>query len=107
MLKKTTSAGIDYLTAPMTEDELRYAADHNEFGCVSGVVSVYLDEVVETDFEGFMDLLTERLCETGLLADIFYSVAGTDPDDGSILVQVDGTWDGWEWDDDEDDEDDE
>lgn len=93
MFKKTTSTGIDYLTAPMAEDELRYVADHDEFGRVSGVVNVYLDEVAETDFEGFLDLLTERLCETGLLADICYSVVGTDQDDGSILVKVDGEWD--------------
>lgn len=96
MFKKNAAPtpSIDYLTAPMAEDELAYVSDHSEDGTVKVIVPVSIDEIAENDFEGFMDLLTCRVCgDNGLLSDICYVPVGVDADTNEILVEVTAFWD--------------
>jgi hypothetical protein len=76
------------LDRPMTVAEADAAAGE---GCyITGVVAVDLDELVDNDLEGLLDILGERLVEHGLLlSDISYRVAGVQ-DAETLLVEVKG-----------------
>src|SRR5574337_2164615 len=51
-------------------------------------VFVELSEVIDTDLEGFLDLLSERATGSGLLGDISYRMAGNDHN--ALKVKVSG-----------------
>lgn len=101
MWKMTSApiASIDYLTAPMALDELRYVSDHSETGEVEAVVGVTLDELARGGYEEFLDTLSERVTGNAAgLSDISYAPVGAD--DGKVLVRVwgtleDGAWGDW------------
>ncbi len=56
---------------------------------IDGVVAIGLSEVVDRDFEQFLDLLSERLTGTELLENIDYDVVGHDGNELHILVSGD------------------
>jgi hypothetical protein len=71
--------------SPLTVKELRTIADEDSY--VTVTVPVSLDDLIDYDLEGILDLLCDKV---GIdLSDINYSVAGTTPD-GCILVSVTG-----------------
>ena len=71
--------------SPLTVKELHAIAD--EDGYVTVTVPVSLDDLIDYDLEGILDLFCDKV---GIdLSDINYSVAGT-TEDGSILVSVTG-----------------
>jgi len=94
MKTKTTKNGTEYLTEPLTVDELDAIAD--EDGSITVCVPVFLDDVANTDYEGYLDLL-ERLvikdyCAT--LMDICTSTV--DVDEGEVIVKVTAGYDAWD-----------
>lgn len=60
----------------------------NQDGLLEAVVAVDLNDIIETDFEGFLDMISYAVLDDALLSDVSYSVVGTDH--GSILIQVSG-----------------
>jgi hypothetical protein len=56
---------------------------------VEGVVPVKLDDIVENNYEGFLDILAEALIGSHQLYDIQYSVVGHQ-DENIILIKVSG-----------------
>lgn len=77
----------EVIQQPLSAAELQKRAD--ESGFVSGIVSVSLGEIIEANHEGFLDLLSQRLTGTEILADISYSVEGLAAHD-SLLIAVTG-----------------
>lgn len=60
---------------------------------VSGIVSVRLGEVIERDYEEFLDLISEKLVGTILLSDINYKLVGSVENDSgghNLLISVSG-----------------
>jgi hypothetical protein len=60
----------------------------NQNGTVTGIVKVTLQEVINTDAEGFLDRLGEELVGSSLLMDISYEVVGNNGN--TLLIQVTG-----------------
>jgi hypothetical protein len=58
-------------------------------GFIRDVVPIPLEDIVGLDLEGFLDLASERLTGTCMLADISYCTAGLDVD-GTLLIEVSG-----------------
>lgn len=54
------------------------------------IVDVELYEIIDNDFEGFLDILSERVSDTVLLTDISYRIVGHDGD--TLKIEVDGIW---------------
>lgn len=52
------------------------------------VVEVDLSEIIDTDLEGFLDILSERATGSPLLMDISYKVIGCEND--TLKIEVDG-----------------
>lgn len=75
---------------PYTVEEMKEKMDDN--GYVIGVVAVPFHSIVNTEFEGFLDILSCRLVGSELLMDVDYNVVGIDKteDDTNILVEVKG-----------------
>lgn len=53
-----------------------------------GIVEVDLDDIIELDAEGFLDLLSEGLTGSSLLSDIQYKAVGVK--EGMIQIEVQG-----------------
>lgn len=56
-----------------------FVSYERETGYVSGEVLVDVNDIVDYDLEGFLDILSERLIGSDLLSDINYQVAGHIP----------------------------
>lgn len=68
----------------------RTAQDVDSDGWVEGLVRVEINELIRNDLEGFLDILSERLTGSGLLADINYSVQGCDGPNDEVVLLVSG-----------------
>lgn len=93
MQTKTTKNGTEYLTEPLTADELDAIAD--EDGGITVCVPVLLDDVANTDYEGYLDLLERCVIKDycGSLMDICISTV--DVDEGQVIVKVSADYDTW------------
>ena len=75
------------LDKPLTKEELAAAVD--EKGWLERTVKVELADVVNTDYDGFIALLSELMIGNDGLVDVTYSMAGCYYE--FILVRVCGT----------------
>jgi hypothetical protein len=78
---------MSHLLRPYTNEEIRLNLDHD--GYISGEVAVALNDIIHTDFEGFLDLISEKLVGTLLLADISYEVSGVSGS-GDVVIKITG-----------------
>ena len=70
------------------ENELKkYTKDEN--GYALGIVTVNLSDIINTDLEGFLNILSEKLTGSVLLMDTSYKVISNDGDSLSIEVSGD------------------
>jgi hypothetical protein len=53
-------------------------------------VKVSLSELIDNDFEGFLDLISELATGAVLLQDISYSLIGVDTDEQAVILKVIG-----------------
>jgi len=58
-------------------------------GYIGGVVGVDLNEIIGSDLESFLNMLSTRLTGSDVLSDISYRVVGHQRD-GTILIEVIG-----------------
>jgi hypothetical protein len=52
-------------------------------------IVVSLEEAVDHELDGFLNLVSERVTGTDLLTDVSYGVAGVTPD-GELILKVEG-----------------
>ena len=71
---------------PFSRSEL--IANATTTGQITGVVRFTIDEMVEGNFEGFLDRCSLRLTGSTLLEDVDYRLVGVE--DGVALIQVTG-----------------
>jgi hypothetical protein len=79
---------MDILRSPMTLKQIISMSENDENGYIHGTMPFSLSEIMDNDFEGMMDLFSERLTATDLLMDIHYEAVGFA--DGMILIKVTG-----------------
>lgn len=77
-----------YLTDPMPLEEQYTICD--EDGYLEGDITLSMSELIESDEEELLDLMSNRLVGEPLLTDISYRAIGT-TDDGDIIVRVHGS----------------
>jgi len=75
------------LNQPYSEAEIKANADEN--GYIEGVVKISLADLIEADFENFLDYISVRLINSVCLSDIQYKIVGAGSDD-VVLVHVSG-----------------
>lgn len=94
-LTATAAAGMKYInelvmTRPYTARELEAKMDEKCF--VTGYVAVPLNDMINAEFEEFLDLLSVKLTGGELLMEISYqavSILNTD-DDNNVVIKVHG-----------------
>lgn len=79
----------EVLTRPLTHVQMRRQMDAN--GYVEGVVPVDVDEIVDSDRDAFIGMLSEMLTDSPDLDELEYEVVGHDGDMLHILVSGDAT----------------
>jgi hypothetical protein len=77
------------LTRPLTHAQMRRQMEAN--GYVEGVVPVDLDEIIDSDRDTFLSMMSELLTDSSELEDLEYEVVGADGDTLHILVSGDAT----------------
>lgn len=77
----------EVIQEPLSIDEIRKRKDENDW--IKGIIAVPLDKIIETDYEGFLDILSEMLGDN-LLQSIQYSIVGHQ-DEETILFAVEGS----------------
>lgn len=75
------------LAGPLTPDEIRARLDAE--GYLTGDITVSLDDVIDLDLEGFVDLCSDRLVGSPLLMAVEYTAVGVHTD-GSLIIRVTG-----------------
>lgn len=84
---------MEYLTKPLTKNEIKEKTDEN--GYIAGNVLVDTDDMIDSDLEGFLDILSERLTGSPCLMDINYRIVGIVGSEdkehaGLIIMEVQG-----------------
>lgn len=74
------------MTRAYTKKEIEERMDENNF--VKGNVPFTMNELIDTDYEGFLDLAAERLVNSVMLMEIDTKVVGTVGE--TIIVEVSG-----------------
>lgn len=72
---------------PYTPKEIR--SSMKEDGLISGVVKVKLRDIINNDFEGFLDILSENLIGNPCLMGVDYKIVGYE-DDSLLHIKVTG-----------------
>lgn len=65
---------IPTLTAPLTPEEIPALLDAE--GSITVIVEVGLDELVDNDLEGVLDIISDKVLGSCLLMDFSYEVVG-------------------------------
>lgn len=73
---------------PASIDQIIKFKDDDNY--ITGLVRVYLAEIIDNDLEGFLDLISEKLTGSTLLMDIEYRVVGHESANDLILLEVSG-----------------
>lgn len=81
------SKQIEYLTEPLTIEEMKAAADDEFY--ISGIVAVSACDMAHRFDDGFSDTISEKLTGSTLLMDVYYNEIGI-LDDGTALLDVSG-----------------
>lgn len=79
---------IGRLAEPLTQEQMKAMKD--EDGYITGIVSVDLSDIIDNNFEGFLDMTSEKLTGTKLLMDISYKAVGVDKGGLTLFVEVTG-----------------
>jgi len=74
--------------APATEDQLYESSANGQY--ISGIMEVEPSDLIDHDYEGFLDLVSERLVCGDMLMDITYEVVGWNPETKAVKCQVTG-----------------
>jgi len=79
---------VNVLEKPFTHEELKDMTKDDDI-YIEGVVRISLDDIISSDFEVFLDIISDKLVgsEVGLL-DISYKAVGVD--NGDILIMAGG-----------------
>ena len=87
VIQKVIDSQITVLTTPIPVSGQILAMEMDAL--VEGHVYVDLDEAIDNDLEGFLDIVSNRLVGHGLLQDITYRIVGATPEH-EIIVYVSG-----------------
>ena len=71
---------------PYTEEEIRTKANNNR---IEGVIKIEMAQIIHSDMEEFLDIISEKLTGSCLLSDISYKIVGYESD-YTILLLVSG-----------------
>jgi hypothetical protein len=74
----------EVLTRPLTAKEAVKAADEN--GYIEGVIQVKLSDLVNNDYENFLDVISNALFDGPYLSDLQYEIVGCDRQDIVLLL---------------------
>ena len=87
-----TIKGKEYLYGPLPEEVISANTDEN--GYIEGVIKLNLSDIINSDYEQFLDTLSEALVESDLLMDLSYEIISLCPEEKNtlfILVRGDAT----------------
>ena len=77
----------EVITKPLTIEEMKNRI--NEDNYINGIVSVELSDLIDNDFENFLDIISEKLTNSPCLMDVSYEVVGSGNGD-TIYIKVMG-----------------
>ena len=78
-----TVGGKDYLCAPLSEVTIRKHMDKDNY--ISGVIKIHISDMIDNDFEDFLDFISTELVGNELLMNIDYKVLGLCEDEENTL----------------------
>ena len=87
----TVSTPVVAMDKPYSEEELISLANNN--GYITGIIAVPLSNIIDCDFESFLDVLAMKLVNNECLMDISYKAVGisdVESGDTNILIEVSG-----------------
>ena len=90
-MAKLYDSDLSLRVAPMTREEI---IKDNYY--VEGVVYITEFEIIDNDFEGFLDIVSNRLVGVGVLSDVEYQLVGCDTKSDELYYKVSGFVEGME-----------
>ena len=96
--KEVSCDKLVVLEKPYTLEEIQEHTKDRMW--IKGVIKISLNEVINNDLEGFLDIISERLIDSVCLRDIYSQLVGCNPATGEIYLNVEGDpTDALEWED--------
>lgn len=78
---------MEVLYKALTIKQIKKRMDEDNY--IEGIVAVDLSEIIDNDYDGFIDLISEKLVGDVFLMDVEYSAVGCDGND-TIFIKVSG-----------------
>lgn len=79
---------LNYLKQPLTDEEIKVIADEDNY--IEGIVAISETEMFYNDYENFLDLISEKLCNSPCLMNIQYEMIGCIPEESLIIYSISG-----------------
>lgn len=79
---------MDYLKQPLTPEEIEDIVDENYY--IEGIVAIKDREMINLDYESFLDTLSEKLTGSPCLQEIQETMVGCIPEKNLVLYKVVG-----------------
>lgn len=90
-----------YLTGPLSTNQLKNIVAYQESikdvmpesspMYVSAIISCHISDMIDRDYEQFLDYIAIQMCNNDLLMDIDYEIVGLDTDDkNTVYLLVSG-----------------
>lgn len=79
---------MDILTKPYTQEQIKDLSKDKLW--ISGIVKMDVSDLIDHDFEQFLDLCSDKLTDTELLMEIDYKVVGFDKDTQELFMKIEG-----------------
>lgn len=86
MLKNFDKTVLDVLEEPLTIEQMKEQMKNNNL--VTGIVNIHISDIIDNDFEGFLDILSEKLVGSPCLMSIDYKAVAAN--NNEIYLQVFG-----------------
>lgn len=78
----------NYLQKPLTNEQMKKIAD--EYNYIEGIVAISESEMLHCDSDNFLNLVSEKLCDSQCLMDIKYKMIGCVPEKSLIIYSISG-----------------
>ena len=95
-MAKLYDSDLSLRVAPMTREEITTDPPDHKAYYVEGVVYITEQEIIDNDFEGFLDIVSNRLVGVGVLSDVEYQLVGCDTKSDELYYKVSGFVEGME-----------
>jgi hypothetical protein len=79
---------MEIMEKPYTKEQIKELTKDNLW--ISGIVRMDVSDLIDLDFEGFLDLCSEKLTDADLLMEVDYKIVGFNEEKQELFMKIEG-----------------